>query len=628
MLPANTRVLLVVLCLGALALPAPARACGGCFIPTGSSSPVLQDAERVLFLRDAKTKQTVVWVEVRYNGPSDDFGWVLPLPKVPKVGVGSAYLFDRLDLGTAPRFTTTPGSSENCGGRSVATGGGGCGAGSADSAALTASPKSAGRLPGSVENRRGVTVLAHDQVGPYDYVIIQGKTADGLIAWLNARKYGIPDLAKSVIEAHVQKGDVFVAVRLKTGATAQEVKPITLTMDDAEPCVPLRLTAIAAVEDLTVEALIAGPGRAIPKNHLHVRINPLKVNWFDGASNYGQVVSAAIDEAAGRAFVTEFAGAVPTQVPVPQEYGGSTLEPLLDVATLDVTGVAKAKTVAEVIAALRAKNFPIVSETAIILEQHLGLAAKAGTDKLVTYYKNLHEGQAELQALPIDVTATALAFDLDQNFAQPIKDVLPMLQGAKKLTRLVMRISPKEMTKDPVFAFHPTLPNISRDHTAVLSAVCRKGDFTPDAYRLTLKDVGSYVIGRETAPSSGTSALANNAVDARFKSAPAADLIDLEDESGEPVAIHPDDIDLVDGAIAGAHLGTPSLPTGITLKKAPKRWTPPASDAVFATRSSGNVNATSNACALAPVARGPAALGLLLGGAVLGIFALRRRKPE
>jgi hypothetical protein len=29
---------------------------------------VVQDAERVLFLRDAKTKRSVVWVEVRYTG--------------------------------------------------------------------------------------------------------------------------------------------------------------------------------------------------------------------------------------------------------------------------------------------------------------------------------------------------------------------------------------------------------------------------------------------------------------------------------------------------------------------------------------------------------------------------------
>ena len=625
-MPARTiRAVLGLACLVAVALPAPASACGGCFIPTvqsGTASPVLQDAERVLFLRDEKTKQSTVWVEVRYNGPSDDFGWVLPLPKVPKVGVGSAYLFDRLDLGTAPRFTTTAGSSENCSSAAMGGGGGiGCGS-TATSAGVADSTASKGRLPG--DNNRGVTVLVHDQVGPYDYVIIEGKTADGLIAWLNARKYAIPDLAKSVIAAHVQKGDVFVAVRLKTGATAQEVKPITLTMDDTEPCVPLRLTAIAAVDDLNVEVLLGGPGQAIPKNHLHVWINPMKLDWFDGASNYSQVVSAAIDEASGRAFLTEFAGAVPTSVTVPatQLYGSPTVEPLINLASLDTSGIAKAKHVSDIIVAIHANGFPIVSETALLLEQHLGLAAQAGTDNLLKFYQNAHEGDYTL--LPADVTAAALAQDIDQNFTQPLKDVLPLLQGAQKLTRLVMRISPKEMTKDPIFGFHPGLPDVARDHAATVNTVCPNGS-AATAYRLTLKGVGSYVIDASTAQGSATSALANNAVDPRFKAAPAASLIELVDETGDPVAIHPDDIDLVDGAIAGAHLGTPSLPAGITLKKAPARWKPPANDAIY---SSGSVNATSAACALAPTARGPAALGLLLCGAALSILALRRRKRE
>lgn len=618
----------VLLGLATLAAPVRAWACGGCFIPTGSSSPVLQDAERVLFVRDDKTKQSTVWVEVRYNGPSDDFGWVLPLPKVPKVGVGTAYLFDRLDLGTAPRFTTTSGNPENCGTSSVATSGGG-GCGSSAEYAVAASAKSAGRLPDD-GNRRGVTVLVHDQVGPYDYVVIQGKTAEGLIAWLNARKYGIPELAKSVIEAHVQKGDVFVAVRLKTGATAQEVKPITLTMDDSEPCVPLRLTAIAAVDDLTVEVLAAGPGRAVPKNHLHVWINPMKLNWFDGATNYAQVVSAAIDEAAGRAFVTEFAGPVPAKVPVTTGSGYATQvveEPLVDLATLDTTGIAKAKTVSEVIAALHAVGFPIVSETAETLEQHLGLAAKAGSaTDLVTFYKNLHEGQAELVGLPIDTTAVALAQDLEQNFVQPIKQLLPLIQGSKTLSRLVMRISPKEMTKDPIFGFHPGLPNVAREHAALLTAVCRGGSTPPDAYRVTVNGLGSYVIDRKTADGA-TNAVANNAVDARFKNAPAAVLVELLDETGDPLAIHPDDIDLVDGAIASAHLGTPSLPTGITLKKAPLRWKPPQSDAVYS-GGAGSVNAQSNACALEPTSRGGATLALLLGACALAVASARRRKAE
>ncbi len=64
-----------------------AWACGGCFSMTPPPPPgqqdqqyVVQDAERVLFVQDPATKKATVWVEVRYTGAAQDFGWVLPLP--------------------------------------------------------------------------------------------------------------------------------------------------------------------------------------------------------------------------------------------------------------------------------------------------------------------------------------------------------------------------------------------------------------------------------------------------------------------------------------------------------------------------------------------------------------------
>ena len=103
-----------------------ALACGACFTPVpnvpSNQLQVLQSAERILFVRDDKTKQSVVWVEIKYSGPADQFAWVLPLPKVPKVGVGTSWLFDRLDLGTAPRFVVSTLPSENCNSLSSSSG--------------------------------------------------------------------------------------------------------------------------------------------------------------------------------------------------------------------------------------------------------------------------------------------------------------------------------------------------------------------------------------------------------------------------------------------------------------------------------------------------------------------------
>ena len=297
----------------ALLQPVPAHACGACVSAVPPPPPgqqnnqyVAQDAERVLFLRNETIQQTTVWVEVRYSGAASDFGWVLPLPKQPKVGVGSRLLFDRLDKATAPVFETTYAGTENCHNpqdgcvqfpRSFAD------------AAMSSEIQSPGPdesdAAGGATNA-DVTVLDAGATGPYDYVVLVATTVDPLHKWLNDHGYKTPDKAKPILQSHIAKGDVFVAIKLSNGAGIDQIRPIVLAMDNAEPCVPLRLTSIAAAEEMTVVVTVAGKGRAIPKNALHVQVNPMRLNWYAGASNDAQVVSAALDEAAGNGFVTEF----------------------------------------------------------------------------------------------------------------------------------------------------------------------------------------------------------------------------------------------------------------------------------------------------------------------------------
>lgn len=614
----------------------PARtvlACGGCFSPQPNlptdKIQVLQSAERILFARDEKTKKSVVWVEIVYNGPSTSFAWVVPVPKKPTIGVGTSYLFDRLDLGTAPRFQVAIGASENCNSPVRATsGGGGCG-GLADSS--LSSPTSA--KVGSFENgvdRSGVTVLEHDQVGPYDYEIIQATDGQKLFTWLADHKYALPDAARPIIEAHVKQGNLFVAVKLQSGATVQEIKPISLTMDDAEPCVPLRLTSIAAVEDTTVLAYLAGSGRAVPKNYLHVQLNPMRINWFNGGSNYGQVLSAAIDEAAGHAFSTEFAGIVPKTVSVasPNQFQPPVDEPLIDFTRLDTKLFGGAKDACAVAAILRGQHFPIASDTAEILEKHTGMAKTAGQSAdLLKYYGAVDRGESTACDGNHGVDGQALAAQLDKEFSQPLRDVTPLLTGGQKFTRLAMRISPNEMTKDPVFAFNPALPDVSQERKATVASVCRAGDLTADAQRLTVAGAGTFVIANSVSGATtgfgAQNANATSATDPRWKSAPAALVVEVLDEGGQATPIAKDQIDLVDAAISNALVGTPSIPASLTLKPAEVRWNTPASDPPFTAIAR---QSDPGGCTSGQGGRGPVGLALLLAGAALSVAGLRRKR--
>jgi hypothetical protein len=594
--------------------PAVAQACGGCFVPPPPPqtvfSPIVQEAERILFVRDTATGKSTIWIEIRYNGAASDFGWVLPLPKAPeKVGVGTSYLFDRLHLATGPQFRLDSGPAENC-----SADGGGVGCAASDDSAR------AGAL---VENRSpdtdDVTVLAHDQIGPYDYQVISGTTAADIQAWLSKNGFAMPQSAGPVLEDHVKNGFVFVAVKLAAGKSAKEIQPIALTLPQVEPCVPLRLTAIAAVEDTLVEVHVAGPGRAVPKNHLHVQLNPLRLNWFDGGSNYGQLLAAAMDEAAGRAFVTQFAAAPPKTVTVQRfsrfGFAGTEQQDLVPAAALDVSAIADQTTTCAALNLLKTRGFPITAETAAILQSHMGLATGTEADKLAEFYQNLD------CAAPQAMDGKALREHLDEAFSAPLRNVLPLLQGQQKLTRMAMRISPSEMTKDPVFAFHPNLPDVDREWRAVSNIVCSSDGFTASRYRLTLPGQGSWLFD---APATGEGVpqqfgpdLPITSSDPRMTATPAAAVIELLDEQGPPRPIAPAQIDLVDSAIAAAKEGGPQLPNGLVLQATGQRVTVPPSDARVATKESAD------ACT---GGRRPAAMtGWLL--ALAGVtVALRRRR--
>jgi hypothetical protein len=85
----------------ALAAPAPAAACGGCFHgPT--TVQVVTDHRMVLSLsRD----RTVLWDQFRYTGRPEEFSWILPIRNGPGVIVEEAqnvFLTAMDDVSAAP----------------------------------------------------------------------------------------------------------------------------------------------------------------------------------------------------------------------------------------------------------------------------------------------------------------------------------------------------------------------------------------------------------------------------------------------------------------------------------------------------------------------------------------------
>jgi hypothetical protein len=563
-----------------VALPArQALACGGCFSPPAATvqQTVVQDAERVLFYTHPQDpKRQIAWVEVRYTGLAKDFGWVLPLPKVPTVTVGPAIVFDRLDDQLRARFQLQYQTPENC--RSTTDG---CDYQAMHKSSVQAQDAASGAFapaPGvkADENNGGATVqvLKEGTTGPYDYKVVQGKVAQPLLDWLNEKGYATPQKALPILDSHIQKGDVFVAVKLSNGAGVNQIKPIVLEMTDSDPCVPLRLTSIAAQDDMTVAVTIAGPGRAIPKNHLHVEVNPLRVDWNSGGANWLQLVAAAIDEAGGRAFVTESAqpGSGLAQLGKQFQNAEKMLPPV--------------KTLYEFALALPKTGLPMHEDVAQALDPALGLGtmwagvsavqALANLRSCGQYFSmpfgpatcnlpNLVVSKEFLQGRAVDGQKAFGA--LDQGFLHPLREVADGLGAAPVVSRLTMRISPDEMDRDPIFAFNKELPMVAPLRTAVFKQVCSTGWYPVDGQRYVFAGLGSWLLkpGQKLNQ------------DPRFKDAPLALKVELLDEQGLGKGIAPKQIELVDTAIMGAQPGKPSLPEGLTLQERPA-WQPPKDD--------------------------------------------------
>jgi hypothetical protein len=690
--PAARAIPLALLIFVAL-LPGLAWACGGCFSPPPppgvSNARIVQDAERILFVQDPETKTSTVHVEVRFSGAPEDFGWVLPLPAQPEVSVGTRYIFDRLDQAAAPRFEVRSlVGNEGCSTPATASRSVGCGFASSD-AAVAGGGGLGGDGMGLPNDQSGVQVLDADQVGPYNYTVLAAKEAGPLQKWLTDNGYEIPESSLPIIDDHLAKGDVFVAIQLARGEGVEAIRPIVLQMQGTEACVPLRLTSIAASDDMNVVVYLAGEGRGVPKNMLHVVPNPTKLDWADGATNYPQVLSAAIDEAEGHAFSTEFARPVSTLSvePVPAAIGSSVAQTtmfeqpvnpfaaqvngeypnlwtylqlaqgtsgaeaeflahdpysggeLLDPARCDtaaIAAIAAATDGASLQQALWDTRLPIVIDSAQSLDAALPLTEIVGlssTDinriSVVALWQRFalrfgfyEELSPELASRAVD--GATLAAELDERFCAPIREVHEQLGKAGWLTRLALRIDPTEMDRDPIFAFHPDLPEVEHVHQVELNNVCTGGGTFPDAIRFGFPAFGvSYVVpGSAGGGALGSSARLPN--DPRFVTAPFAQRIELLDETEpEPMPIAPADIGLVDSAIASAQVGARTLPANLDVQPATEaRWELPPSDADV----SASASSSSDGCSARFGPRGMDALALLglLAAAALTLGWRRR----
>ncbi len=421
--------------LAALCLPAAAMACGGFFC--NNAQPVIQAGERILFAADGA--QTEMHVQIVYDGPPSEFGWLLPAPPDVDVGLSSQALFPALDTALRPRFNLTARFAD-CGfaGQGGAGGAGGFG----------------GEGEGEGEGEGpGVDVLERRALGPFDQAIIRADDVDALVEWLDENGFQRPAGAEAILADYVDTS-VFVALKLLADADVRDIRPIRFRYSAPTMAVPLRPTSVAASRDMGVLIYVLGEGRAVPTNYLHVEINPALLDWDRGASNYVDLVSAAVDEAGGRAFVTDMSG---------PHRGQFAFEP----ANMDLDGLAAL----EDWQGIR----PWVS-----LVCHPDVAP--AVERFITPPAGMTA--ADIADCSTPFPDQPVLFDGVGLVAHIRDEVLPVWRGLDGLfealpdvTRLFTTMSPDEMIIDPMFALNRDLPDVPANREALVYVGCM-GDRT------------------------------------------------------------------------------------------------------------------------------------------------------
>jgi hypothetical protein len=427
-----------------------AAACGGFFC--SAAQPVNQAAERILFATNGDGTVTAV-IQIMYQGPSENFSWVLPISTVLQegdIGIASDIAFQRLQAVTNPNYLLTTRIEGTCRTNNLAVPG---------APSATGGSSSSGGAGGGAQGP-GVIVESSGVIGQFEWTVISldaslPEPADVAVAWLEDNGYDVAPGSPELLGPYLADGMYLLALKLTKGSDSGSIRPISITYDAELPMIPIKLTAVAANDDMGVMTWVLGEERAIPLNYYALELNEARINWFNANSNYNAVVTAAADEAGGQGFVTEMAGST------------DTLENAI-------------WTLAEEQQWMQFRNTVWQSFSQLFQNANARYGSYNGFWDAVRGTVILPSGVPfeDFKACPtcyessIEFSPTEFYTALEEGVIKPIRDIQDLVTGLPYITRLYSTLSAAEMTTDPLFSFNGDLPDYSNVHNAERVVEC------------------------------------------------------------------------------------------------------------------------------------------------------------
>ncbi|MEY2427610.1 MAG: hypothetical protein QOJ40_495, partial [Verrucomicrobiota bacterium] len=151
----------------------------GCFVfRWNKQKDINEPTQKAIIFHDQNREDLIL--QVKYEGPAEDFGWLIPVPGQPEVRQGSMQPFYELSRLTQQqfreglRYTTAGGNTDD----------------------------------------QDVKVIEIKTVGAYEIAILSSANASALADWLTAHHFSFPKEKQSVLDQYIQRHWFFVAARV------------------------------------------------------------------------------------------------------------------------------------------------------------------------------------------------------------------------------------------------------------------------------------------------------------------------------------------------------------------------------------------------------------------------------
>ncbi len=279
----------------ALLLAQSAQAFCGTYVGSAGAE-LFNSAAKVALARDGN--RTTITLANDFEGDVTNFALVIPVPEVltaDDVSVADPTLFDRLDAYSSPRLV-----SYECAdfdyyyGYDYAYSDGtngclGCGA----ERMLMSDSGAAVSDSTATEWADAVTIESTFTEGNYEFVVLSSDDSEGLVGWLGANGYAIPDGAEALLQEYIDAGSYFFAAKVvldELEPAPAWLPPLQFGYDADAFALPVRIGTISSSgeQDLLVFTITAAAaGMTGIANYDEVAVAD-ECMWEDQGEGFGE----------------------------------------------------------------------------------------------------------------------------------------------------------------------------------------------------------------------------------------------------------------------------------------------------------------------------------------------------